>query len=110
MIVSVPARWNVPAAMAHQPCARATDCLMKNQSLFRDLSNFNAVLRQNGGVMRLTHYLLIVVLCALPLGVSAAGKLGISDAAATSTEGLHLDWLDRSVNPEIGRASCRVRV
>ena len=49
--------------------------------------------------MRLTHYLLIVVLCALPLGVSAAGKLGISDAAATSTEGLHLDWLDRSVNP-----------
>jgi len=49
--------------------------------------------------MRLTHYLLIVVLCALPLSVFAAGKLGMSDAAVTSTEGLHLDWLDRSVNP-----------
>lgn len=46
--------------------------------------------------MRLTHYLLISVLCTVPLSVFAAGE---SATAVTSAEGLHLDWLDRNVNP-----------
>ena len=49
--------------------------------------------------MRFTHYLLICLLCSMPLGAFAAGDPATSDAAVTNAEGLHLDWLDRSVNP-----------
>lgn len=43
--------------------------------------------------MRLTNCVLLAVLCALPASLLAAA------APAANGEGLHLDWLDRSVNP-----------
>ena len=42
--------------------------------------------------MRLTRYLLMAALCATPLGALAAG-------APAAAQGLHLNWLDRSVSP-----------
>ena len=49
--------------------------------------------------MQLTNYLLIALLCSMPLGVFAAGEPPTSGAIVTGSDGLNLDWLDRSVNP-----------
>ncbi|HVA56231.1 MAG TPA: M13 family metallopeptidase [Gammaproteobacteria bacterium] len=49
--------------------------------------------------MRLTHYLLISLICTLPLATFAAGEPPTSGAIVTDADGLNLDWLDRSVNP-----------
>ena len=49
--------------------------------------------------MQLTNYLLITLLCSMPLGAFAAGELPTSGAIVTGSDGLNLDWLDRSVNP-----------
>jgi len=50
--------------------------------------------------MRLTCYLLLSALCATPLGTLAAGTPAAGTTAApAAAQGLHLDWLDRSVSP-----------
>ena len=49
--------------------------------------------------MRLTSCLLVGALCTVPIGVFAAAASPGPEAAPAGAEGLHLNWLDRNVNP-----------
>jgi putative endopeptidase len=48
--------------------------------------------------MRSARYLIVALLCCVPPAVFPAAHQ-LVPSAASNTEGLHLDWLDRSVNP-----------
>ncbi len=50
--------------------------------------------------MRFSHHLLLIsLLCSIALGVPAAGQPAEQSASNGDVQGLHLNWLDRSVNP-----------